>query len=63
MAPQALLVFEHATLLGNAPAHKLFERVKNTAKPGVTAARSFADYVLVIDDANLPAGIKLHRKL
>jgi CRISPR-associated protein Csd2 len=63
MAPQALLVFEHATPLGNAPAHKLFERVKITAKPGVTAARSFADYVLVIDDANLPAGIKLHRKL
>jgi CRISPR-associated protein Csd2 len=63
MAPQALLVFEHATPLGNAPAHKLFERVKIAAKPGVTAARSFADYDLVIDDAELPAGIKLHRKL
>jgi CRISPR-associated protein Csd2 len=63
MAPQALLVFEHATPLGNAPAHKLFERVKIAAKPGVTAARDFADYALSIDDANLPAGIKLHRKL
>jgi CRISPR-associated protein Csd2 len=63
MAPQALLVFEHATPLGNAPAHKLFERVKIAAKPGVTAARSFADYDLVIDDAKLPTGIKLHRKL
>ncbi len=63
MAPQALLVFEHATPLGNAPAHKLFERVKIAAKPGVTAARSFADYDLVIDDAKLPSGIKLHRKL
>lgn len=63
MAPQALLVFEHATPLGNAPAHKLFERVKIAAKPGVTAARSFADYDLVIDDAKLPPGIKLHRKL
>ena len=49
--------------LGNAPAHKLFERVKIAAKPGVTAARSFADYDLVIDDAKLPTGIKLHRKL
>ena len=63
MAPQALLVFEHATPLGNAPAHKLFERVQIAAKPGVAAARSFADYDLVIDDAKLPTGIKLHRKL
>ena len=39
MAPQALLVFEHATPLGNAPAHKLFERIKVTAKSGVSAAR------------------------
>jgi CRISPR-associated protein Csd2 len=63
MAPQALLVFEHATPLGNAPAHKLFERVKIATKPGVTAARSFADYDLVIDDEKLPTGIKLNRKL
>jgi CRISPR-associated protein Csd2 len=63
MAPQALLVFEHATPLGNAPAHKLFERVRIAAKPGVNAPRSFADYDLVIDDAKLPTGIKLHRRL
>lgn len=63
MAPQALLVFEHGTPLGNAPAHKLFDRVKVTAKPGITAARSFADYDLAVNEANLPAGIKLHRKL
>lgn len=63
MAPQALLVFEHGTPLGNTPAHKLFERVKVSAKSGVTAARSFTDYNLVVDDSNLPPGIKLHRKL
>ncbi len=63
MAPQALLVFEHATPLGNAPAHKLFERIKASAKPGITAARDFADYDLAIDESALPAGIKLHRKL
>ena len=28
MAPQALIVFEHNDALGNAPAHKLQERVK-----------------------------------
>ncbi len=63
MAPQALVVFEHSSALGNAPAHKLFDRVRVSAKPGVSAARSFADYDLAIDEANLPAGIKLHRKL
>jgi CRISPR-associated protein Csd2 len=63
MAPQALIVFEHGTPLGNAPAHKLFERVKISTKTGVAAARSFADYDLAVDDASLPSGIKLHRKL
>jgi CRISPR-associated protein Csd2 len=74
MAPQALLVFEHATPLGNAPAHKLFERIKIAAKPGVTAARDFADYDLTFDgepiDVTKPEApiaatenVKLHRKL
>lgn len=63
MAPQALLAFEHGSALGNAPAHKLFERVKIIAKPGVAAARNFSDYDLIVDDTNLPTGIKLHRKL
>lgn len=74
MAPQALLVFEHATPLGNAPAHKLFERIKVTAKSGVSAARDFADYDLTFDgkpieitkpDAptNVTENVKLHRKL
>jgi CRISPR-associated protein Csd2 len=63
MAPQALLVFEHGTPLGNAPAHKLFERIKISTKSGVTAARSFSDYDLVIDDSTLPTGIKLHQKI
>lgn len=74
MAPQALLVFEHGTPLGNAPAHKLFERVKVAAKPGITAARDFADYNLTFDgkpigvtqpDAPIVVieNVKLHRKL
>jgi CRISPR-associated protein Csd2 len=74
MAPQALLVFEHATPLGNAPAHKLFERIKIAAKPGVTVARDFSDYDLTFDgkpiDATKPdapiaatENVKLHRML
>ena len=59
MAPQMLIVFKHATALGNAPAHKLFERITVARKPGVDAARSFGDYVVTISRDGLPAGIEL----
>ncbi len=75
MAPQSLLVFQHASALGNAPAHKLFERTKVAARPGVPVPRSFADYDLTFDgkpiDTVVAPGktvaasenITLHRKL
>lgn len=44
MAPQKLVAFKHQSALGNAPAHKLFERVTVQRKPNVAVARSFADY-------------------
>ena len=59
MAPQKLIIFKHATALGNAPAHKLFERVTVVRKPGVDAARSFADYVVTISRDGLPTGVEL----
>jgi len=63
MAPQALVVFKHDSQLGNAPAHKLFERVaiSRTAENG-TPPRSFSDYQVDINDADLPAGISIERK-
>lgn len=48
MSARALVVFEHATALGNKPAHELFERVswkRMTEGP----ARSFGDYALFLD--------------
>ncbi len=63
MAPRALLVFEHDSALGNAPSHKLFERVTVTKKPGVEVPRAFSDYDLTIDEANLPTGVTLHRRI
>ena len=59
MAPQKLIVFKHITALGNAPAHKLFERVSVSRNPGVDAARSFTDYKVSVDKNSLPAGIEL----
>lgn len=67
MSPQALIVFEHASQLGNAPANKLFERVqvarKSSAGEGEVPARSFQDYELTMNEENLPEGITIHRML
>lgn len=57
MSPQKLIVFKHATALGNAPAHKLFERVSVQRKSGVAVARSFFDYDVTINKSGLPSGI------
>jgi CRISPR-associated protein Csd2 len=58
LMPQKLVVFKHDSMLGNAPAHKLFERV---VVPKVGVARSFDDYKpkITIDRANLPGQVKL----
>ena len=59
MAPQKLIVFKHQSKLGNAPAHKLFDRVTVQRKSGIAAARCFADYEVTVNKAELPAGIEL----
>lgn len=64
MAPQKLIVFKHGTPLGNAPAHKLFERVTVALKPTVkTAARQFSDYDVTVNEQGLPAGITIQSLL
>lgn len=59
MACRGLYVFTHDSSLGNAPAHRLFERITVSRREGVEAPRSFRDYDVVVDKANLPAGITL----
>jgi len=59
MAPQKLIVFKHQSLLGNAPANKLFERITVQRKPDVSVARTFSDYEVVINKSGLPTGIEL----
>lgn len=58
LIPQKLVVFKHASMLGNAPAHKLFERV---VVPKVGVARAFDDYKpkIQIERAGLPDEVKL----
>jgi CRISPR-associated protein Csd2 len=61
MACRGLYVFSHESSLGNAPAHRLFERVQIKCREGVKAPRTFADYTVTVDSANLPAGVSLTR--
>jgi CRISPR-associated protein Csd2 len=53
MSCQGLILFEHNSELGNAPAHKLFESVKITKRTEVP--RSFSDYEVSIGKA--PEGV------
>lgn len=56
MSAQKLIVFKHDSILGNAPANKLFDRVK-VEKNCAGAPRSFADYTVSIDKDGLPQGV------
>lgn len=57
MATKRLIAFRHESMLGNARADKLFERV--TVTPRTETPRTFADFDIAVDDATLPAGISL----
>lgn len=50
MSAQKLIVFKHDSVLGNAPANKLFDLVQVTKKEGVGVPRSFADYDVKVAD-------------
>ncbi len=45
--------------LGCAPAHKLFDLIKIEKKNEIDVPRKFSDYSIIIDEANLPAGVQL----
>jgi CRISPR-associated protein Cas4 len=51
---RGLYVFSHSSKLGNAPAHKLFERIEVVCKDAVTVPRKFTDYEVRVDKEALP---------
>lgn len=60
MSTCKLIVFKHASALGNAPSGALFDRVSIKRKEEKeTPARSFSDYVVEIDKAGLPDGVEI----
>ena len=72
MAKRKLVIFRHASALGNAPAHDLFERVKtwrvhkgsrhaigDDATDNWPPARAFSDYAITVEGDGLPAGVEI----
>lgn len=58
MSAQKLIVFKHDSMLGNAPANKLFDLVK-VQKKCDGAPRKFEDYEVTIDRDYLPACVTI----
>lgn len=63
MAVRELIVFKHATELGNAPAYKLFDTVSVKRKEEVIAARSYSDYEVEVAENKLPEGVSCVRMI
>lgn len=74
MAAQDLIVFKHDSALGNAQAHRLFERIEVLRKSGDDVvpvgdprshnwppARAFSDYEVRVNDADVPSGVTILR--
>ncbi|WP_068088967.1 type I-C CRISPR-associated protein Cas7/Csd2 [Polycladidibacter stylochi] len=72
MASRRLIAFKHESALGNAQAHKLFDRVSvarvlngeevplgDQRSHNLPAARRFSDYKINLDALNLPQGIEI----
>ncbi len=72
MSAQRLIIFRHDSALGNAPAHKLLDRVTirraangkehdlgSEGASGLPPARAFRDYAVHVDRENLPSGVEI----
>jgi len=72
MTTRKLIAFRHDNALGNAPAHRLFDRVKigrnvdgafrdldDRGLGNLRPARKFSDYIVSIDREALPSGVEI----
>lgn len=62
MCTRKLIIFEHDSKMGNAPAHKLFEKIQIQRKDTNKPARDYSDYVVTIDSSEIP-GVKIVEKV
>ena len=61
MACKGLYIFSHESPLGNAPAHKLFEKIQVHLKDKESIPRQFDDYQIMVDETNLPEGVTINK--
>ena len=76
MAARRLILFRHDSVLGNAPAHKLFERVTvkrvhqgekydvgQRGAHNLPPARGYTDYAVDLDRSDLPGGVQIIERI
>ena len=61
MAVRELVVFKHASILGNAPSHKLFDLVNVQRNEGVISPRAYSDYTVSVNSDKIPDGVECIR--
>lgn len=72
MTTRRLIVFRHDNALGNAPSHRLFDRIRigrnvdgvfraidDRGLGNLPPARKFSDYLIDVDTADLPEGVEV----
>jgi len=59
MSVRKLIVFKHSSEFGNAPAYKLFEKIKIVRKDKEKVTRAYSDYEIDIDRKNFPENVEL----
>lgn len=64
MVARVLVAFKHDSMLGNAPAQMLLERLNvQRSAPDSTPARAYSDYQVTLDENDLPKGVTIERIL
>ncbi|MGI6361763.1 MAG: type I-C CRISPR-associated protein Cas7/Csd2 [Bacillota bacterium] len=63
MIVRKLVIFKHASPLGNAPSHTLLERVCVQRKDQTTPPREYGAYEIVINQENMPDGVMVYEKV
>lgn len=61
MCVRKLIVFKHSSVLGDAPANVLFDKVGVVKRAGVECPRSYGDYDVTID-RDMPEGVEMIEK-
>jgi CRISPR-associated protein Csd2 len=63
MAARKLVIFKHASELGNAPSHQLFDLITVARNPDVYPPRAYTDYTVEIARDKLPKGVELIERI